>query len=71
MEVMAKEARVEVDPADQVVVATTDGVVVAVVGVAVEASTVASSMGLEEEITEEVLKMFVMEDSRGMEATTT
>ena len=70
MEVMAKE--VLVDPADQAVVvatATTDAVVVGVVE-AVEGSTVASSMGLEEVITEEVLRMFVMEDSRGMAATT-
>ena len=72
MEVMAKE--VLVDPADQAVVvatATTDAVVVGVgVVEAVEGSTVASSMGLEEVITEEVLRMFVMEDSRGMAATT-
>ena len=72
MEVMAKE--VLVDPADQAVVVATATTVAVVVGVgvveAVEGSTVASSMGLEEVITEEVLRMFEMEDSRGMAATT-
>ena len=72
MGVMAKEALV--DPADQVVVVATATIDAVVVGVgvveAVEGSTVASSMGLEEAITEEVLRMFVMEDSRGTAATT-
>ena len=72
MEDMAKEVPEDtVDPEVLVATAMTDVVVVVAVEVgAVAGSSVASSMGTEEVITEEALRMFVMEDSRGMAATT-
>ena len=72
MEDMAKVVPEDtVDPEVLVATAMTDVVVVVAVEVgAVAGSSVASSMGTEEVITEEALRMFVMEDSRGMAATT-
>ena len=70
MEDMAKVVPEDtVDPEVLVATAMTDVVVAVEVG-AVAGSSVASSMGTEEVITEEALRMFVMEDSRGMAATT-
>ena len=70
---VAMDKEVPGDLGDQVVVATamTDVVVVEEVVEAEEGSIEASSTGSEEAITEAVLRMFVMEVSRGMAATTT
>ena len=70
---VAMDREVPGDLGDQVVVVATAMTVVAVVEVVEvgEDSSEASSTGSEEVITEEALRMFVMEASRGMAATTT